>query len=86
MSQAELAKELDISSAYLCQIESGKRKPTLDLIEKYAKLFEVPMSALLLFSERLESSTLKEKSRAYVANRMLGIIEALTCRDIVADE
>ena len=79
LSQGDLAKELSISGAYLSQIESGKKKPTTDLIEKYAAIFQLPVSTLWLFSETLKSNTIGERSRVFAADKMLRIIEALTC-------
>lgn len=78
LSQADLAKRLGISSPYLSQIESGKRIPTIELVEKYAAVFELPVSTIWLFSERLEANTLHEKSRVYLAGRVLHLVEALS--------
>ena len=37
----ELAEQLDVSKGYISEIESQKKKPSLDLIEKYSiKLYE----------------------------------------------
>ena len=41
MTQAELAPKLEISRPYLCEIEKGGKKPTLDLIYKYAEVFKI---------------------------------------------
>jgi transcriptional regulator with XRE-family HTH domain len=78
MSQVDLAKELQISPAYLCQVESGKRSPTVELLQKYSSVFKIPLSNLCLFSEKLESNSLSEQSRVYLANRLLRLMEVLT--------
>ena len=36
----ELAEQLDVSKGYISEIESQKKKPSLDLIEKYSKRFK----------------------------------------------
>lgn len=36
MSQSELAQLCDINLSYLCQLESGKRNPTLSLVQRAA--------------------------------------------------
>lgn len=50
----ELAKQLGISKSYLSEIEHNKKKPTIDLLEKYASILNIKTSTLLLFSEALD--------------------------------
>jgi transcriptional regulator with XRE-family HTH domain len=51
MTQAELALKLEISRPYLCEIEKGGKKPTLDLIYKYAEVFKIKPHLILQFAE-----------------------------------
>jgi len=51
MTQEELANKLQMSRAYLCEIENGKKKPTLELIYKYAKVFGIKPHFILQFAE-----------------------------------
>jgi transcriptional regulator with XRE-family HTH domain len=62
MTQAALAGRLDISSSYLSEIESGKKRPSLDILEGYARVFGVPASTFLLFEERLNEDVGDKKS------------------------
>src|SRR4051794_6594123 len=78
INQHDLAKDLRVSPAYLSQIESGKRTPSTDIIERYAEFFKVPVSTLWVFSETLNENSLKERSRVYAADKLLRIMEALT--------
>lgn len=55
MSQTELCVELGISNSFLSEIESGKKQPTLDLLNRYSANFDIPVSSLLFFSENLNS-------------------------------
>lgn len=57
----DLAKELDISPGYLSEIERGKsnKKPSLELINRYAEVFNTKPSVILFFSEEID----KEKNR-----------------------
>jgi transcriptional regulator with XRE-family HTH domain len=77
LSQHDLAKDLQVSPAYLSQIESGKRKASTDVIARYAQVFKVPVSTLWLFSETLKENTLKERSRVFAADKLLRIMEAV---------
>ena len=51
MTQAQLAPKLEISRPYLCEIESGKKKPTLELIYKYSEVFGIKPHLILQFAE-----------------------------------
>ena len=52
---SELAEELGISKSYLSEIEHEKKKPTIELLEKYAKIFNIKVSTIFLFSEAIEN-------------------------------
>ncbi|MFN3239563.1 MAG: helix-turn-helix domain-containing protein [Pseudomonadales bacterium] len=76
LTQAELALKLDMSKSYLSEIESGKKSVGYELLEKYSKLFDVPVSSLVFFSENLEEAdTIPEKFRNVVADKILNIME-----------
>lgn len=72
MKQNELANSIGISNSYLSEIESGKKSPSLDLLQKYSDLFDIPVSSLIYFSEELNSGSdssinkLKVKSRKFL--------------------
>lgn len=67
VSQIDLANELGISRSYLSEIESGKKVPSLDLLQKYSAHFNIPLSSLILFSEQAG-----ESKRDIDAKKMLG--------------
>jgi len=46
-TQERLAFESDVSKAGLCDIESGKRNPTVKTLEKLATALEVSLSKLV---------------------------------------
>src|SRR5690606_20632999 len=50
-SITKLSEEFQVSQGYLSDIERGKKKPTLDIISKYSKKFEIPLSGIMFFSE-----------------------------------
>ena len=53
LKQKELAKALDLSSSHLCEIENGNKTPSMDVINRYAQYFKVPISSIMFFSEQL---------------------------------
>ncbi len=48
-SQKDMAKKLDISESYYCQIEKGNRKQTLDisLALKLSKVFDIDVNRII---------------------------------------
>jgi transcriptional regulator with XRE-family HTH domain len=57
LKQWELAEKLEISKSYISEVESGKKVPSLELIEKYSNFFNIPSSSILYFSEELSRDT-----------------------------
>jgi len=79
-SQKELAEKLGISKSHLSEIESGKKNPTLPLLERYAEVFEVPMSSIMFFSENMEKGDITEKTRVLVSSKILAILNFIAQR------
>lgn len=85
LSQTELAQRLGISNSYLSEIESGNKRPGLDLLEKYSSLFKIPVSSILLFSENLNENRPSEKIREKAADKILRILEWVGEKETVAN-
>lgn len=79
VKQNELAARLGISKSYLSEIESGKKAPSIEIIEKYASEFQIPASSILFFSEKLgDQSTDHEaadKGRGVIARKVLNFLK-----------
>ncbi len=48
-TQNEMSKKLDISQEYLSQLENNKRKPTLELLDKLIKVYQLNKEKVLNF-------------------------------------
>lgn len=84
LSQGELAKRLEISNSYLSEIESGNKAPGLDLLAKYAELFKMPLSSILLFSEKMEEKRKPStKLRIAAADKILRLLEWMEEKDAI---
>ena len=83
MSQVELAEKIDLSKSFISELESGSKKASIDVLERYAELFRIPVSSLLLFAEKTDQSDFAEHSRVFAANKVLKMLEWLetTTRD-----
>ena len=55
--QNELAGELNISLSYLSEIERGKKKPSMEIIEKYAQVFHTKASVIIFFASNAPRSS-----------------------------
>ena len=71
----DLADKIQVSAGYISDIEKGNKKPSMDLIEKYAKFFNTTPSALLFFSEELDSQ--RGPFKNIIRNQMLMLLRAL---------
>ncbi|RED16835.1 helix-turn-helix domain-containing protein [Parasphingopyxis lamellibrachiae] len=74
LSQIELADQLDVSPSYLNEIEREKKEPSLDVLKRYARRFDIPLSSLVLFAERSDQSA-KEGARSFIADKALRMLE-----------
>lgn len=72
MKQAELAKKLDISPSYLSEIERGGKTISVDLLFKYAAVFDVPVDTFLRFAE---PSTNRDPQRKERGQRLLTFLQ-----------
>lgn len=75
LSQTELCSEIGISNSYLSEIESGKKQPSLDILQKYSEAFDIPLSSILFFSENLGESKPSDKMKKKVAEKIISILQ-----------
>ena len=74
LKQTEAAARLGISKSYLSEIESEVKGPTLQLIDRYAEVFELPASSILFFAESLQNGSPRDRARTVVAGKMLALL------------
>ena len=58
---SEMSSELGISASYLSEIENNKKQPSLDLLQKYADIYGIRLSSLILLSVK---TWMKQRSLA----------------------
>ena len=75
LKQTDLAARLDISNSYLSEIESGVKSPSVELLGRYSDIFSIPVSTLLLFSERLKEKKFSERMRIQAGGKILRMLE-----------
>lgn len=75
---SEMSVMLGISNSYLSEIENNKKPPSLDLLQRYAKIFGIKLSSLLLLSESLDEAEKKNRSQEFVKKMMVQLIEHMS--------
>lgn len=75
LTQTQLSSELGISNSYLSEIESGKKKPSLDVLGRYSVFFEIPLSSIIFFSEHIDDKKITEGARLGIAKSILSVLE-----------
>ena len=54
LNKTQVAERVGLSKSYITEIEAGDKRVTLDVLDKYAKAFDIPVSSLMFFSEGLD--------------------------------
>ncbi len=80
MTQTALAERLGISKSHLSEIESKKKVPTLSLLAKYSEVFDIPLSSIMFFSERLEPGSSAEDARHFVSSKIVTLLNFIAQR------
>jgi transcriptional regulator with XRE-family HTH domain len=74
LTRTEMAEKLGFSKSYISELERGK-KPSIEVIERYAQVFRLPVSSLMLFAEHSQHPELHERFRRFTANKVLRMLE-----------
>lgn len=76
ISQAELSLQLDLSKDKLASLESGKLPVSGDMLQSYSKIFDIPVSSLVLFSESIgKEGKYTGKMRKMLAGKALDVLQ-----------
>lgn len=81
LTQTQLSYELSVSNSFISEIESGRKQPTLELLSKYSKKFDIPVSSLLFFSEQLDSRKPTDKIRVTLAKKIVALLGWVESRE-----
>jgi transcriptional regulator with XRE-family HTH domain len=81
LKQKEAADKLQISQSYISEIERGTKTPTLELIQRYGEVFDIPPSSIMYFSENMGNTKGSTRSVANKIVKLLQFIEKGSGRD-----
>ena len=74
---AELADMLEISQSYVSELENNKKQPTIEILDKYEKVFGMKKSTLFLFAESLEIEKEKQDQKQRMAHAGMKLLKIL---------
>lgn len=74
----DVSEKLGISASYLSEIENDKKQPSLEHLKKYAELFGIKLSSLILLSEAYEEAEKEGKGTALIRSMMINLINGLS--------
>jgi|SRR3569832_215451 len=80
VTQQELAADLSVAQSYLSEIERGKKLPTIPLLEKYARRFDIPMSSIMFFAEAVDPENRSDRVRTTISKKVLRILDFIAQR------
>ncbi|MFN3877497.1 MAG: helix-turn-helix domain-containing protein [Brevundimonas sp.] len=75
LSQTEMAQRLGVTKSWISEIEGGKKDPTLNLLNGYADVLDIPLSSILFFSEQMDGDRPSERARTFVSRKVLAIMD-----------
>lgn len=77
LSQVEIANKIGVSQSMISDVESSRKKVTIDLLEKYSSSMNIRMSQLMFFAEEIDGQTLKTKGQLIIADKVLKLLDKL---------
>lgn len=75
-SATEMSEKLGISNSYLSEIERGKKKASIDLLERYAEILDIRVSSLMRFSEEYDCAAKNGAGQQMITKMMSRLINA----------
>ena len=80
-TQEEVSLKVGVTRAHLSLIENGHKKPTLEVLENYAKSFDISLSNIMLFAEDYEEKvSFKSSLKKSVTGTALKFLDWV-CKD-----
>lgn len=80
ISQIELSQKSGLSQSYISELEKGIKTPSIEVLEKYSEVFNMPTYAFLKFSDSLQNKDPKNKSHK-VALKISKLLEWINKND-----
>lgn len=86
MTQADLADKLGVTKSYISEIEAGNKTPSLEVLNQYAKAFDIPLSSIMFFAENIENPSSALKTQSFIAGKVLSLLNFIAEKAGKVDE
>jgi len=86
MTQTDLAEALGVAKSYVSEIEAGNKTPSVDVLNQYAKAFDIPLSSILFFAENVDNPTKISKAREAISGKILSLLNFIAEKSGKADD
>lgn len=81
-TQIEVAERLNLSPSYISEIETDKKVPTIEVLQNYSSIFDIPLSSILLFAEEYnDKDKLRKKMRGFLTKTAIGFLDWICKED-----
>jgi transcriptional regulator with XRE-family HTH domain len=75
LNKTQTADRVGLSKSYITELERGDKKVTMEVLQKYASAFNVPLSSLIFFAEQAADDTTTDKVRTVVAGKVVKMLD-----------
>lgn len=86
LNKTQTADRVGLSKSYITELERGDKKVTLDVLQKYADGFNMPLSSLMFFAEQAGDGSPGDKVRAVVAGKVVKMLDWIATVTAERDE
>jgi transcriptional regulator with XRE-family HTH domain len=87
LNKTQVAQRVGLSKSYITELERGDKKVTLEVLQKYADAFNIPVSSLMFFAEQAADAPSTDKVRTAVAGKVVKMLDwIVTVTDEESDE
>lgn len=75
LNKTQAAERTGLSKSYITELEAGSKKVTLEVLERYAEAFSIPLSSLMFFAERASQGAAADRVRYVVAGKVAKMLD-----------
>ncbi len=86
LNKTQTADRVGLSKSYITELERGDKKVTLDVLQKYADGFNMPLSSLMFFAEQAGDGSSGDRVRAAVAGKVVKMLDWIATVTAERDE
>ena len=86
LNKTQTANRVGLSKSCITELERGDKKVSMEVLEKYAEAFSIPLSSLMFFAEQAADPSTAEKTRTFVAGKTLKMLDWISTVTAERDE